>query len=417
MAEFDQAGFDDADDAFSEIDTAFDEHVRQTSYRAVSTRRGMDLEEPSRWVDLRGLLEQKVRPRLAGAASTAGGDLQDTDSRVRRAVYRIIPDQLLKWTAEITTTAGVLTVAGPLATLPQDVPAEDPALAPDPNAVPVRGMRTLRQFILDTSHTPSWLVGPNMGRALWATGLVLDLAIEWLYQGIQQRFPDTCEAGALPWLARDRRLRRGLRESEAGFRERLKGWLAAHRRAGSPFAVLSQEQAYFSPQRPIVRTVEHDPTGATRATWVTLYADGTEEVVRVSPSNWDWDSADPLYTQTNMRVRFWLIVYQDPTDTASIFQVDQDSDAADAPDTTWATTASVESALDLSRLADDWKSEGTWFGGSIVAFDLTAFAPTGSGAGYPDGTWYRYADPVTREPTRNLGAQYFDYRRRPETVG
>lgn len=414
-------GYKDADDFYSEIDAETVEHVRQTVYRSVSTPRGYDREDdesPGWWVDLVDFA-QALAPRavgaVQGAANSAANTLSDIDERIVRAnVTAELVGTVVRWTANVLTRFGEVLIDEELAPLPGP---EDPA-PPAPEPVDQRPM--LADLATDPSFTPAWLIQKNNGKILWTVGILGDVSIQWLVDGMQQRLPLYAEEAALPFLSRDRGIRRGAAEDVGGLRQRLVRWLPSHRRKGNPFAILEQVQAYFSPGAPLVRIVEHAPARAgrpSRATWSSTFPDGAEVVQVQSPSNFDWDSADPLADETRDHVRFFLLVYQPPA-AGALFVEDQITD--DLPGATWSTigpTNSYGNAQDLLQMANDWKSSGSWVAGAIVVFDQASFLPLGTGPGYPDGTWHLYADPETGQPKRNPGAAYFGIRRRPETVG
>lgn len=425
MGEPDLAGYDDAEDTFREIDTDSDEHLRQTAYHAAATRRGTDQETEElkgAWIDLTQFLQGRgsIVGRIRGALGSAAQNLMELDPRIERAVYTVAEEAngAVQWTADITskaTTALVSVLASPF---PQDVPVVPPPVLPDPGPVPP-GMRSLAQFALDTSHVIGWLTGPNSGRVLWSIGKTCDAAIEWLYQGIQQRFPDFASPDALPWLGRDRLMLRGVAETEASFRRRLKNWLVAIRVWGTPLAVLMNIQAYFATNAtptntgPLCRIVQHHPhpSGTPLALWATLSNDGELTFHTASPGNWDWDFEDPLRPASldTTDPRFWVIIYQDPD--SGLFALDQSSPIQVydfAEDTSF---GNPDKGVDLAGFAEFWKSGHAWCAGVIIAYSEALFEPEGSGSGYPDGTWHLYGDPDNDyAPNRAQPARYLEMR-------
>lgn len=267
--------------------------------------------------------------------------------------------------------------------------------------------RLIRHYMLDTSWVPWWLTGPNRGRIMWALGAALDAIVQRAQDGCLERFPRFCSEEALSWIGRDRRIIRGFAETAESYRERLVGWRSAHRRAGNAFGMLKQVQAYFLPRELRVRLVTGD---ADIAQWWTVEKNGTESFHRADPSNWNWDSLEPGQTPITGQRRHWLLLYQ--PDESDMFAPLGTSHAQD-PTLTRGTVGLVLQAKDLSFISNAFKQAGTWLAGVIVVHDLTAFDPVGSGAGYPDGRWYRYSDPATYEPIRNRNARYFADRRRP----
>lgn len=277
---------------------------------------------------------------------------------------------------------------------------------------------TFRQHILSRDWVPWWLTGPNRGRINWAIGLTLDVGLEWLFTGIQERYPSFCSEEALFWLGRDRGIERGVLESSASFRDRLLRFRDIWRQAGTAWAVLYNVQSYFLPQRPRCRMFSHSPH-LNRSTCWTLEPDGTLSRHVQSPSVWDWDSANPQRPARldERDTRFWVVVYQDPLASGNLYYDDQTTDGSVEPTWTWATTGDHRIAQDFKRFARKWKMAGSMCSGIIVVAPSptvigweTVFAPDGSGVGgYPDGTWHQYSDPSNNNaPNRNQLAQYFE---------
>jgi hypothetical protein len=397
MAEYDLLGYDDCSDDFAEGPVDTDEHIRQTAYHAIATQRGQDDEEPDRWADVWSLLEQGVAALAASALATIGTDLEETDSRVARAIYRLSPGEITRWIADITTRSGTVTAEGALQPLPQDDLPPDEEPLPDPGPVPA-GVRTIRQVALTGGLFPHWLLGPNSGRIVYTLGLLLDMQLEWLMLGIQQRFPLVCDEGALPWLGRDLGIRRGLREALDAYRQRLTRWAPTWRRAGNAFAILEQAQIYFSPQAPRVHLVQRDP-GAdgkpTRSTWCTRETDGSETFHVETTANFDWDSADPARPASldDLDPRVWLIIEQPPADTTGLFAsrssvsaAIRDPDGMNGCVRPDGSQAPADQYRDLFNLVYDWRAMGTYVAGVLLY--LGTLSPSGSGAQYPDGTWF-----------------------------
>jgi hypothetical protein len=397
MGEPDLLGFDDCGADYAEEDSDTLEHVRHSAYWAVNTDRGQDWEEPNRWAELASFLEQRGDAGATGAAAIVGTDLEETDERVQSANYRVQLGELTRWFATVVTARGTATAEGTLQPLPQDAeeePAEEMAI-PGPVAA---GVKSLRQFAFDFGLFPHWLLGLNSGRIVYSVALLCDTATEWLYQGIQQRFPLVAEEGALPYLGRDLGILRGAREATEAYRRRLSLWVPTHRRAGTPFAIAEQTQAYFAPQSPRVHVVQHDP-GAdgkpTRATWSTRHPDGSESTHVESPSNWDWDSDD-----TNRPAsldardpRIWIIVEQPTGDADALFAPRDGAfiDPSDAAGMNGATrpdgdTAPNDQWRDLQQIAQTWRAMGTWIAGVLVYFG--ELDTGGSGSEYPDSNWH-----------------------------
>jgi hypothetical protein len=401
MGEPDLIGFDDCGADFAEGDTDTLEHVRHSGYWAINTERGQDWEEPSRWLSIESFMESFVRTAIAAHAASVSTDLTEVDGRILKAVYTVVPGEVMTWTAEITTAQGTTFIEGPLQSLPQDAEQETDD-TPAFSAPVAAGVKSIRQVAVeggkDGALFPYWILGPNAGRVIYSVGLLMDMAAEWLYQGIQQRFPLVADEGALPHLGRDLGILRGLRESTDAYRRRLSLWAPTHRRAGTPFAILEQAQAYFSPQSPRVHLVQHDPGAGgkpTRATWSIRHPDGTEETHVESPSNWDWDSEDPLRPDSldTRDPRVWLIVEQPTTDDTCLFAprtsaqaVARDPDGMNGCVRPDGSQAPADQYRDLRDIVQKWRAMGTWVAAVLIYFG--EIDTGGTGTAYPDGRWF-----------------------------
>lgn len=283
---------------------------------------------------------------------------------------------------------------------------------------------SLRQHLLSTAWVPWWLVGPNRGRVLWSAGAALDAGVEWLFQGLQEAYPSLCSPEALTWIGRDRRIQRGLNETDASYRRRLLLWLDAWRQAGTAFGIIGQAQSYFAETQtptnigPVMHLVQHNISTNT-ATWWTVSNDGERTFTIVDPSNWDWDSQAPDYHGNLRDTRFWVIIQQQAGGSPTPLFAPQEASGPTTPVSSQtiplgSSIGSTVSADDLTRIASDWKMAGSWCAGVVI--DYTAgFDFDGSGSGYPNGYWYRAWDPVANDYQRNRGAAYFNIRRDPTT--
>jgi hypothetical protein len=254
--------------------------------------------------------------------------------------------------------------------------------------------------------SPVFLRGPNGEKLRAGVTLVLDALVQLAEMGVKARMPDLAPEDALPLIGRDRRIRRGFIESSASYRVRLKRWLDDHRIAGSSFAVMQQVRGYMSPYTPRMRVVHTSPDGAL-AKWCTLNPDGTKEVHHQSPCNWDWDG------QTTAWWRSWLIIYgsgtpwlQEPdyNDTSPV-------DAIWGSDQfTWGSTAKADEVRSIQTIVGEWTAAHQIYQNIIICWDDSKFSPTGSGAGYPDGTWGKWGKRVSgvSQPSRASFAIYWD---------
>ncbi len=102
-----------------------------------------------------------------------------------------------------------------------------------------------RDFLRDIS--PIWLKFGIGLRLLYAIGVHLDLLIEMATTAIKHRLPGLYSFDALPYIGRERRIRRGLFESDSSYADRLTQWRQKHRRRGNPYGLLDQLFSFFAP--------------------------------------------------------------------------------------------------------------------------------------------------------------------------
>lgn len=239
------------------------------------------------------------------------------------------------------------------------------------------------------SMVPRWLSEGEGGQVLFSLGFLMDGAIERLRQGVHARFPADAPADALALLGRDRRIRRGLGETDSAYRVRLVQWLDDWRTVGNPYALMRQLRAYIN-QPLVLRTVDM------RGNWYTLNADGARDVA-LAQGNWNWDSADPSRWS-----RFWVILYPPSTlwtRGPNIGDADLWGGAIGTAGYTIGSTARPEEVAGVRAIVHEWKPAGTRCVKIILAFNPEDFAPDGSGA-QPDGTW-------NLSPNREVNAAYW----------
>ena len=255
-------------------------------------------------------------------------------------------------------------------------------MSPEPQTSVFRGMvQTI---------SPPWLAGTNGYKLTYsAIGVPLDALAEYLRLGVLQRFPGKCQSEALPYIGSDRKILRGFRESDAAYAPRLRHAFQTWRFAGNAPTLLTELAAYFSPTPPIIRYVVNgiDQNGTAFADWWTIDG-GTLFYHRQSPSNWNWDNRVH-------QVRFWIIIYRNEGFTPWYWGDGHVWGGGQS----WGFEENFTQnfAYDAHNLVGQWKAAGSHMhasGGLIVTSDMTLFNPSGSGAGYPNGTWDVYANRV-----------------------
>ena len=160
---------------------------------------------------------------------------------------------------------------------------------------------------------PPWLRTGDGEKYIYTLELMRDLLVEKAFQAQQIRLPGKGDVSQIPFLAFDRQLVQGPRESTDSFVIRLREAFPTWGKAGSAPAVLGQLQAYAQgyqsiPQRQfaIVSNPRKLQSGSyVNAWWQINYDDpiGTEPLLSTVPLNFEWDGVTGTW-------RCWLVVYQ-----------------------------------------------------------------------------------------------------------
>src|SRR5262252_7107158 len=91
---------------------------------------------------------------------------------------------------------------------------------------------------------PPWLRTGNAEKYMYTLELMRDLLVEKAFQAQQIRLPGLGDVSQIPFLAFDRQLVQGPRESSDSFVIRLREAFPTWNEAGSTISVLTQLQAY-----------------------------------------------------------------------------------------------------------------------------------------------------------------------------
>lgn len=255
-----------------------------------------------------------------------------------------------------------------------------------------------------TRIAPRWLTEGDGGLVGYALDIVKDAFIERLRLGLLARFPDngpngeTAPEDALYAMGRDRRVVRGIGETDASYAARLRLYIDDRARQGNPFMLMQKLAEYLGPL-PSFRTVD------ARGNWYSRAADGTETST-LDQQNWDWDG-----TLIGERwSRFWVIVYPNGLWTANsanwgatTFGASGWGDSTE----TWGLTAPNTQVTTMRGIVADWMPAGTRCINIIVALDPNSFDPT---APEPDGLWEHWSKTVAgvQVPARLSTARYLD---------
>ena len=257
------------------------------------------------------------------------------------------------------------------------------------------------------STVPWWLsdrgpTGPSTGyRVLYAFAAIIDGVIEWMMQGIQARMPGQGTPTALGPIGNDRRLVRGIDDTDDNYAARLRGWLTTWKQAGTVEALTLRIHEYL-PGRPQVRVVTRG------GKWCTCALDGTVTRAQYSPSLFNWDSISNPERVGNWS-DIWVIIYP-VASFADGNWGDADGDAWGENGLCFGMSKPVEHTRMVRTLLEEWKGAHSKIVCIIFASDGSQFNPTGSAPLMPDGTWGSYAKIVAGAsvPSRPNYLRYLD---------
>lgn len=240
-----------------------------------------------------------------------------------------------------------------------------------------------RQRIRDNCSPPFLRVGTGE-RYLYAWGALVDARIQKVLFGVQAHMPTRAQEDALRQIGLDRLMPQGPNESRLAYATRLKKSFEAWQRAGTPFGVLSQLHALFSPSPPPIYIVTDS------GHWYWMLADGSFYNLPVAQrppaisSNWRWDANTGTYWP-----RFWVIV--DCSGGTPFAQPNvYGGGIVYSGGALWGIGGSGPTAADIITSMREiialWKPAHSTCANIILDF-TGHFQPTGSGAGYPAGNW------------------------------
>lgn len=138
---------------------------------------------------------------------------------------------------------------------------------------------------------PPWLKIGTAQRFLYAIAVQLDAAGDAIVAGVKMRFPGLYSSDSLPQIGAERRIRRGLAESDENYTARLVRWFTDHRRRGGPYSLLTQLWFHYAPNNfPIALWYRS-------GTRYTLAVDGTitRDLPPTLPNFPDWAQWSLLY--------------------------------------------------------------------------------------------------------------------------
>lgn len=259
-----------------------------------------------------------------------------------------------------------------------------------------QSFRSIRQFL-----SPRWLTEGFGGAVGFSLDVVKDSYLRRVLLGLLARFPQNGPAGetappdALAAIGRDRRVVRGLGESDASYARRLIAWLDDRQTAGNAFALMQKLAEYLGVDSGCVfKAVDN------QGNWYVRAAGGTRSLF-LRRGNWDWDGYAEKWS------RFWVIVHP----PVSLW-VEEDTWGSGTwgDGGTWGSTETYDEVQTIRGLVADWKPAGTRCVNIIVAFDDASFDPEAAplSPGLPDGTWGNWSidDAGTQVESRLATARY-----------
>lgn len=262
-------------------------------------------------------------------------------------------------------------------------------------------------------HTaPRWLTDGEGGLIGYALDLMRDALLQRVYLGLLARLPEngpngeTAPADALVAIGRDRRVIRGLYETDAEYAVRLKTWLVERRTAGNPYTLLRQLAAYCGPGFSF-RTYD------ARGNCYSRDVNGTETALLSARSTgstvpvWDWDGNPADSTGQVQWSRFWVVIYPTNIWTVTAQKWGDASPKYEANAGQWGVVMPREHIRSLQAIVSDWKPGGTRCTHIIIAFDPASFDPA---APEPDGSWGKWGkvEAGVRVPARLSTARYLN---------
>lgn len=166
----------------------------------------------------------------------------------------------------------------------------------------LQGRKTFRSSVNGALPTHLSNRGPKLSsgwKRMWVIASQIDLILEACFQGLYARMPGLGTETALPFIGRDRMLRRGPTETTEGYALRLTKWLDYWRTAGNALATLLALR-YYLPTPVLVRMYLRSGF-----CW-TLELDGSLSWVR--DTAWDWDSISNPERATGHQTDVWIII-------------------------------------------------------------------------------------------------------------
>jgi hypothetical protein len=229
---------------------------------------------------------------------------------------------------------------------------------------------------------PKWLQRTNGYRLLFSLGSVFDALADSALLAVKCRYPGLLDpVHTLPYLGRDRKMRRGLNETSAVFAGRLKDHLDVNRRRGLGLLMLEQIKIMLAPAAFDAWIVHNRGTSATpNETGMALKMDSSEVFTNYE-TPWYWDDTGNLS-------RFWLIL--------SVPDADFDPDGYWGDPGQWGDGGYWGTEEDPSAWMNAIKSVIQDFTPANMTLDTIIILRASDTAAFwaspPDGDWDRWAN-------------------------
>ncbi len=250
-----------------------------------------------------------------------------------------------------------------------------------------------------------WLTAGEGGLVGYSLDLIIDAFMKRLELGHLARFPQngpngqTAPRDALTAMGRDRRVVRGIFDTDEQYAEKQLRWLDDRRFQGQPLMLMQKLHEYVGSNHGV--SFRHvDVNG----NWFSRAADGTESFL-LDQQNWNWDGD----ASGDRWSRFWVIIYPGTLWTVGAGGWNDAAEKGwnDPAGLVWGTDATIEQVQTLRAIVEDWKAGGTRCVNIILAFDPASFDPASP---EPDGTWAHWSKLSSgiRVPSRLDTARYID---------